>query len=126
MSQSNITDINYGQPKYAPNQTNPAIRRCRFIVHTADSSALIRINRSHEDRPEAGWPVGVTFMVTRRGWERGPVPRCERDEWATMKALHYASTEDASPSCHPEPQRRVYRAGRRDASTRYRHLRSFR
>ena len=40
------------------------------------------INPSHEDSPEAGWPVGVTLMVTRRGGVRGPVACCERDERA--------------------------------------------
>jgi hypothetical protein len=59
----------------------------------ADLSALIRINRSHEDWPEAGWSVGVIFMITRRGWERGPVPCCERNE--------------QSSSCHAEPQRSI-------------------
>ena len=48
----------------------------------ADLSALIDINLSHEERQEAGWPVGVTFMVTRREWERGPIRCCERDERA--------------------------------------------
>ena len=45
-------------------------------------SRPIGINLSHEDRQEAGCSVGVTFMVTRRGWVRGPVACGERDAWA--------------------------------------------
>ncbi len=50
------------------------------------SGSPININLSHEDRHEAGRPVGVIFMVTRRGWGRGPA---------------------ASRGCHAEPQRSI-------------------
>ncbi len=75
---------------------NTDLRRGRFIAPTADLSAsvvvpmslliyecplsaLIGITLSHKDRQEA---VGVTFMVTRRGWVRGPIPCYKRHEQA--------------------------------------------
>src|SRR5713101_2618558 len=89
----------------------------------ADKSAVIRFNLSHEERQKAGRSVGVTLMVTRRGWECGPVPCCERNERAArpshgrpsrsplrmVRLMHIRADKSAVCTinrhlhCHPEP-----------------------
>jgi hypothetical protein len=49
--------------------------------------------RGHEER-QAQWFVGVTFMVTRRGWGRDPIPYCEQH----ARAAHPTHRLPSKPS----------------------------
>src|SRR5580765_3822707 len=97
----------------ADEEHHPIRRRGRFIAPTADVSApvavpisrlfcetplsaLIGITLSHEERPEATWPVGMTFMVTRRGGECGPVSDMHGPPGSHESPLIDTLSEDSS------------------------------
>src|SRR5450759_1008918 len=91
------------------------------IMPIANLSALISINRRHRSRTpfgEGSWPF-VTLSRSEGSlalgieMHRGVYPEC--NEWAQHDSM---VPHAASRGCHPEPQRRVSRAGYRDASLR--------
>jgi hypothetical protein len=83
------------------------------IMPIANLSALISINRRHRSRTpfgEGSWPF-VTLSRSEGSLALG----IEMHRYAQHDSM---VPHVASRGCHPEPQRRVSRAGYRDASLR--------